>query len=67
MQNCFAIGSLVRIDMDGFGIQGTAFHYGLVFSLVGSAFLLFVYFWKKGRLDMDEEPKYRMFEEGEKK
>lgn len=48
--------------VDGFGVQGSILHYGLVIAFVGSAFILFVYFWKKGRLDMDEEPKFQMME-----
>lgn len=48
---------------DSFGIQGSLFHFAFVGALVGSAFLLFIYFWMKGRLDMDEEPKIRMMED----
>jgi len=50
---------------DGAGIVGSLFHYGLIIALVGSAFLIFVYLWKKGRLDMDEEPKIQMMEPDE--
>lgn len=48
--------------IDGFGVYGSTLHYALVIAFVGSAFLLFGFFWKKGRLDMDEEPKYQMME-----
>ena len=48
--------------IDGFGVAGTFLHYGLVIAFVGSAFLLFIYLWTKGRLDMDEAPKYKMME-----
>lgn len=48
--------------LDGFGIYGSTLHSTLVVAFVGSAFLLFFYFWKKGRLDMDEEPKFQMME-----
>lgn len=48
--------------VDGFGVAGTFLHYGLVIAFVGSAFLLFIYLWMKGRLDMDETPKYKMME-----
>lgn len=34
-------------------------------SLFGSALLVFLYAWWKKRLDFDEEPKYRMFQEDE--
>lgn len=46
--------------VDGFGVHGSYFHYGLIIAMVGSAMLAFFYFWKKGRLDMDEEPKWQM-------
>ena len=49
--------------MDGIGIQGLYFHYGLVIALIGSAFLIFLYLWRKERLDMDESPKYQMISE----
>ena len=35
-------------------------HWALVIAFVGSAFVIFLYLWKKGRLDMDEEPKIQM-------
>jgi hypothetical protein len=53
--------------MDSSGVYGGIFHYALVFAMVGSAFLAFIYFWSKGKLDMDEGPKLQMMcdEEGE--
>jgi hypothetical protein len=51
--------------IDGSGIYGTLFHYSLVIAFVGSAFLAFIYLWKKGRLDMDEEPKFQMLKSDE--
>jgi len=48
------------MNVDSGGIYGAYFHYGLIILLVGSAFILFVYLWYKGRLDMDEEPKWEM-------
>jgi hypothetical protein len=51
--------------VDVLGVYGNFFHYGLVISLVGSAFLLFVYLWKKNCLHMDEEPKYIVVEKEE--
>lgn len=48
---------------DSTGIYGAMFHYALVFFLVGSAFLVFFYLWRKGRLDMDESPKFQMMQE----
>lgn len=55
-------------EKDSIGIYGTIFHYAMIFAFVGSALLAFIYFWKKGRLDMDELPKYEMMhheDEGE--
>ena len=49
--------------VDGIGVYGSMLHYGLVVALVGTAILLFVCLWKKGRLDMDEGPKYQMMED----
>ena len=51
--------------VDGFGIYGNMLHYGIVLGLVGSALLIFSVLWKKGRLDMDEEPKLRMMQQDE--
>lgn len=50
-------------DTDTSGVFGGIFHYALIFALVGSAFLSFIYFWSKGRLDLDEEPKMQMMRE----
>lgn len=46
--------------IDQSGVYGALLHYSLVISLVGSAFFIFLYLWKKGKLDMDEEPKLQM-------
>lgn len=48
---------------DGIGVHGNFLHYGIVISLVGSAFLIFFYLMKKKRLDMDETPKFQMMME----
>ena len=45
---------------DSSGFQGGILHYMQVLFLVGSAFLLFLYLWSRGKLDMDEEPKNHM-------
>lgn len=50
---------------DGGGIYGNVLHYALTIAYVGSAALLFCFFWFTGRLDMDEEPKKQMMEEKE--
>lgn len=48
---------------DGIGITGTTLHYSLLFALFGSTLLVFLYLLRKGRLDMDEEPKTQMMED----
>jgi len=53
--------------IDGYGVYGNYLHYGLVVAFVGSAFILFVYLWSKGRLDMDESPKFDMMNEDQEK
>jgi hypothetical protein len=50
---------------DDTGVYGLILHYALVFAIVGSSLLAFLYFWGKGRLDMDEEPKRLMMQEEE--
>ncbi len=45
---------------DGIGVYGYIFHYALLFALVGSTLLIFIYLWRKGRLDMDESAKEQM-------
>ncbi|MFT5316908.1 MAG: hypothetical protein ACI8RA_000148 [Chlamydiales bacterium] len=51
--------------LDGGGVCGEVMHYSMVIAFVGSALLVFVYLWRKGRLDMDEEPKYQMMKDEE--
>ena len=51
--------------IDGIGVYGNFFHYALVIALVSSAFLIFLYLWRKKRLDMDEEPKFQMMQDEE--
>lgn len=46
--------------IDGEGVYGTFLTYALTASFAGSAFMMFIYLWWKGRLDMDEEPKLEM-------
>lgn len=45
---------------DSSGVYGGILHYSLVFAIVGSSLLIFLYLWSKGRLDMDEAPKIEM-------
>jgi hypothetical protein len=52
--------------LDGGGVTGYVMYYALASAMVGSTFLVFIYLWKRGRLDSDEEPKYQMMKaEGE--
>lgn len=46
--------------VDPSGLYGTVMHYALTIAIVGSSMIYFVYLWHKGRLDMDEEPKWQM-------
>jgi len=50
------------ITRDGAGIIGSLWHYSMLIALVGSTLLVFIYLWRKGRLDMDEEAKYQMMD-----
>jgi len=54
-------------EIDWSGIYGGIFHYGMIIAFAGSALIAFLYFWSKGRLDMDEEPKLQMMREDEQK
>lgn len=51
--------------VDQGGIYGGMLNYVLAIFFMGSALLIFLYLWKKGRLDMDEEPKNQMMEDDE--
>lgn len=55
----------LAVTLDGGGVQGHVLHYAVTVAMVGSAFLVFLYLWSKGRLDMDEEAKERMLGEEE--
>lgn len=48
------------MTLDGFGVYGMALHYATILLFVGTALLMFIYFWVNNRLDMDEAPKYQM-------
>lgn len=48
-------------EVDGIGVYGAMLLYSTILAMGGSAFLLFLYLWHKGRLDMDEEPKMTVF------
>jgi len=48
---------------DGGGLYGSLWHYSMLFTLMGSTLLVFIYLWHKGRLDIDEEAKHQMMKE----
>jgi len=50
---------------DSYGVYGSALHYSMVIAFVGSAFLIFLNLWRKGRLDMDEDASNKMMEDRE--
>ena len=53
---------LIANTLDATGMTGLIFHYSLLLAMAGSTLLAMFYFWRKGRLDMDEEHKYKMLE-----
>lgn len=50
----------MNVIVDTTGLYGTILHYAFTIAIVGSAMIYFVYLWFKGRLDMDESPKWQM-------
>lgn len=56
---------MILAVLDGEGLYGTFFNYAFTVALVGSAILIFIYLWYKGRLDLDEEPKMTMMKADE--
>lgn len=50
--------------MEIWGISGSILHYGFTFASMCTAFIAFIYFWKKGRLSLDEEAKLQMLQNG---
>lgn len=49
--------------LDETGATGSLVHYAFIIAFVGSAFFIFLHLWKKGKLDMDEEPKITMMQD----
>lgn len=50
-------------ELDGIGVYGSVLGYGMTIAYVGSAFLIFIYFFRKGTLGLDEEASYTMMKE----
>ncbi len=57
------LNSFLAQILDGCGIYGNVFYWSSAIAFCGSAVLVFLYFWRKGRLDMDEEPAKQMMTE----
>ncbi len=53
--------------IDETGVYAILLNYTIVFFFVGGALILFVYLWWKGRLDLDEKPKYDMMKSDEER
>lgn len=51
---------IIAKTLDGVGIYGGLLHFATAAAFFGSAVLIFIYLWRKGRLDMDEGPAKRM-------
>lgn len=54
--------SVADSGLDPSGIYGMLLHYAMTIVLVGGAMIIFVQLWRKGRLDMDEGPKFQMMQ-----
>lgn len=49
--------------MDTIGVFGGALSYAVIIFFATTAGLLFLYLWRKGRLDFDESVKYQLFDD----
>jgi hypothetical protein len=52
--------------LDTQGIIGSLLMYSMMFAMLGSAALALIYCWRKGQLDMHEDPKFQMLEDEER-
>ena len=52
--------AILATVVDNYGLSGRMVHHSFSIALGGSALFIFILLWKKGRLDMDEDPKYQM-------
>lgn len=48
--------------IDNVGFVGMVMNYAFSLALIGSTGLVFFYLWRKGKLGMDEEAKWHVFE-----
>lgn len=53
--------------LDGIGVYGSLVHFSFAGFFFGVALLIFIYLWRKGKLDMDESPAEQMLEDDPKK
>ena len=53
--------------LDGIGIYGSIVHFSFAGLFFSAALLIFLYLWRKGKLDMDESPAEQMLEDDPKK
>ncbi|SCA58753.1 hypothetical protein AB751O23_AN_00080 [Chlamydiales bacterium SCGC AB-751-O23] len=49
--------------LDGTGLNGTLLNYALMTFFLGAALFIFIYFWWKGLLCLDEEAKVQMMKD----
>lgn len=62
----FFVAEILNPEMiDQRGVYGSIFEYAVTILFMGGAILAFLYFWRKGRLDMDEDPKIQMMKDDE--
>lgn len=53
-------------SLDGAGFLGSVAIFAIMLAFFGTALITFLYFWWKGRLDMDDEPARRMLDDNDK-
>lgn len=51
------------MTVDGWGLTGLIMDYSMIVAFSGSTAILFLYFWKKGALNFEEDSKYEMLKE----
>lgn len=52
-----------NLSLDAAGVYGEILNYTIMAFFALSAFIIFLFLWYKGRLDMDESPKLHMLED----
>lgn len=59
--------AFIAKTLDGSGLYGSLIHSSVALFFGGSALLIFFFLWKKGRLDMNEEPALHMLKDEQDK